>query len=217
MASQGYGQRQPLRVLPEPQLWSFGRQPDVEARPWAVGGTPRLFSQLTGRLNEMDRLRLVLLEPSPLLALEEPSPSSKGRTQPLFLRGQCWHQLALDVEGFSAEELTVRLEGRKLTVLGKQEKETAGEEGCVCRESRQVRKELLLPPDADLEALTCALDPDGHLRVQAPRLERTIPVTVERNRSEVGETDGGAETAGGSEKPDGADEQRSAVPSQRSV
>ncbi|XP_070795783.1 heat shock protein 30C-like [Pituophis catenifer annectens] len=217
MASQGYGRRQPLSVLLEPQLWSFGRQPDGEARRWAVGGAPSLFSQLTGHLNETDRLRLVLLDPCPLLALEEPGLGSKGRTQPLFLRGQRWHQLALDVEGFSAEELTVRLEGRKLTVLGKQEKETVGEDGCLCRESRQVRKELLLPPDADLESLTCALDPDGHLRVQAPRLERTIPVTVERNPSEVGETDGGAEAAAGSEKPDGADEQRSAVPSQRSV
>lgn len=195
MASQGYyGRRQP-------QLSSIGRQPDGEVRWWA----PSLFSQMMDQFNETGRLRLVLLAPSPLLALEEPGSCSTGRTQPLFLRGRSWHQLALDVEGFSAEELTVQLEGRKLTVLGKQEKEEAAEEGCVCRESRQLRKELLLPPDAHLEALTCALHPDGQLRVHVPRLERTIPVTVERSRSE---TDGGADDPpAGGEKSDGADGQ----------
>uniref|UniRef100_A0A8C6XNS0 SHSP domain-containing protein n=1 Tax=Naja naja TaxID=35670 RepID=A0A8C6XNS0_NAJNA len=157
MASQGSGRRQPRCVLPElPLPWSFCRQPDGEARRRAGGvGAPRLFG---GRFNETERLRVVLL--------------------PLFLGGRgCWHQLALDVAGFSAEELTVTLEGRQLTVAGKQEKEAAGGDGSVCRERRQVRQELLLPPDADLEALTCALGHDGQLHLRAPRLERIIPVT----------------------------------------
>ncbi|XP_032078122.1 heat shock protein beta-11-like [Thamnophis elegans] len=197
MASQGYRRRQPLLILQEPQLSSFGRQPDGEAQRWVVGGAPSLLRQLTDHLNERERLWL--------LALEEPECGSTGRTQPLSLRGRSWHQLALDVEGFSAEELMVKLEGRKLTVLGKQEKEEVAERGCVCRESRQLRKELLLPPDADLEALTCALHPDGQLRVQVPRLERTIPITVERSPSE---TDGGAnDPPAGGETSDGADGQ----------
>ncbi|KAG8134046.1 hypothetical protein E2320_011784 [Naja naja] len=118
--------------------------------------------------------------------------------------------MALDVAGFSAEELTVTLEGRQLTVAGKQEKEAAGGDGSVCRERRQVRQELLLPPDADLEALTCALGHDGQLHLRAPRLERIIPVTVERSPSEAGGPDGGAEgeaAPAGDEKADGADEQ----------
>ncbi|XP_039224659.1 heat shock protein 30C-like [Crotalus tigris] len=199
-----------LRILPEAELWGFARQPDGDSRRWASGS---LFHQPMGDpqgpLNPADRLRVVLLDAFPLLALEEPGSSSKGRTWMPFLRGRGRHQLALNVAGFSAEELSVRLEGRKLTVLGQHEQETAGLDGCLCRETRQVRQELLLPPDADLEALTCALAHDGHLRVQAPRLQRTIPVTVERSPSEASETDGGAEAsaAGGGEKLDGAGEQ----------
>ncbi|XP_063156361.1 heat shock protein 30C-like [Candoia aspera] len=209
MASYSYRRSQPVRILQEPGQWAFGREPEAGAR--RPGGPPSLYSQLMGdmqsHLDEMDRLRVVLLDAYPLLALgEEAGPAGKGPLQPRQPRARSRHQLALDVGGFAPEELSVKLEGRKLTVLGKHEKEEAAEDGCVSREYREVRRELLLPADANLEAVTCALAPDGQLRIEAPRLERTIRVTVERSPAEASEAAGRQTSPGAGEERDGAGE-----------
>ncbi|XP_065278884.1 heat shock protein 30C-like [Emys orbicularis] len=85
-------------------------------------------------------------------------------------------QLSVDVAGFSPEELTVRLEGRSMTVTGKREKQSTWEEGGRSREYRELRTQAVLPEDVDLQAVTCSLSRDGQLCIQAPRL---APAPVE--------------------------------------
>ncbi|KAM3918080.1 heat shock protein 30C-like [Leptodactylus fuscus] len=92
--------------------------------------------------------------------------------------------LTLDVRGFSPEELTVRTEGRRLIVSGKQEKKQETENGGSFHESREWRSEAELPQDVNPEDILCSLTKDGQLCFQAPRLalpvseERAIPINV---------------------------------------
>ncbi|KYO46659.1 heat shock protein 30D-like [Alligator mississippiensis] len=76
----------------------------------------------------------------------------------------------MDVAGFSPEELTARQEGRKVTVTGRREKQSAGEDGSSFQEYRELLREMLLPAGLDLEAVTCSLCSDGQLRIEAPCL-----------------------------------------------
>uniref|UniRef100_A0A8C3I1U8 SHSP domain-containing protein n=1 Tax=Chrysemys picta bellii TaxID=8478 RepID=A0A8C3I1U8_CHRPI len=81
-------------------------------------------------------------------------------------------------------ELMVRVDGRKLTVTGKQEKKTASEAGACSHEYREIRRETLLPEDVNVEAVLCSLSQDGQLCIEVPHLAlpaaegRAIPVTV---------------------------------------
>ncbi|XP_034980350.2 heat shock protein 30C-like [Zootoca vivipara] len=112
---------------------------------------------------------------------EQGSPSLAPKVS--FQENNITYQLCLDMAGFSAEELTVKMDGRKLTVSGKQKKKTRSEDDCVFHDHREVRRELLLPEDANLEAVSCTLSHDGKLCFQVPRQAPTalkvtnIPVT----------------------------------------
>ncbi|XP_025070281.1 heat shock protein 30D-like [Alligator sinensis] len=94
-------------------------------------------------------------------------------------------KLRVDVAGFSPEELTVRQEGRKLTVTGRREKQSAGEDGGSFQEYRELHREMLLPMGLDVEAVTCSLCSDGQLRIEAPRLAlqpaegKAIPISIQ--------------------------------------
>ncbi|XP_025051674.1 heat shock protein 30D-like, partial [Alligator sinensis] len=108
----------------------------------------------------------------------EQEPESGGRQDKKF-------ELHMDMAGFSPEELTVRQEGRKVTVTGRREKQSTGEDGDSFQEYQELRREMLLPAGLDLEAVTCSLCSDGQLRIEAPRLAlqptegKAIPISIQ--------------------------------------
>ncbi|XP_075767494.1 heat shock protein Hsp-16.1/Hsp-16.11-like [Pelodiscus sinensis] len=196
-----------VRLLPLRQ-WpsrSFGPMWVCSSEPGSslLGPAPQsLFAQVLGdarrHLEEMDRMSRAVLQAQPALCWEpagrrelgksdqaEEEPGSRGQQEEKF-------QLAVDVAGFSPEELRVRVAGRRLTVTGQREKQRAWEEGGGSREYRELRTEALLPEDVDLQAVTCSLSRDGQLCIQAPRRAppalrgRDVPISIQQGE------DGGA-------------------------
>ncbi|XP_034980348.2 heat shock protein 30C-like [Zootoca vivipara] len=164
-----------------------------------VGMPPRsLLDQLVvdmqDHLDEMEKMRVVLVDAYPCLATRNEGRRRRSRGRKSHRRclddededdGTSDYQYSLDVTGFEPEELSVKVEGRKLTVSGKHDKKTEGTDGCVSHEFREVRKEVLLPGDANIEALVCNFSTElGCLSIEAPRLvpksvgERTVPITI---------------------------------------
>ncbi|GCC37129.1 heat shock protein 30C-like [Chiloscyllium punctatum] len=92
--------------------------------------------------------------------------------------------VSLNVQGFPAEELSVKVFERKVLVTGKHEKKCDDGCGCYSYKYEEFRREFQLPEDVDAEALRCGLSQDGRLKVQAPRLalpavnERIIPINI---------------------------------------
>ncbi|XP_028591859.2 uncharacterized protein LOC114600188 [Podarcis muralis] len=175
-----------------------GRDSCVQYVP--VGMPPRsLLDQLVvdmqNHLEEMEKMRVVLVDAYPCLATRREGRRRRSRGRKLDRRcldddededdGTSDYLYSLDVTGFEPEELSVKVEGRKLTVSAKHDKKTEGTDGCVSHEFREVRKEVLLPGDANIEALACNFSSElGCLSIEAPRLvpksvgERTIPITI---------------------------------------
>ncbi|CAJ0596993.1 unnamed protein product [Cylicocyclus nassatus] len=78
--------------------------------------------------------------------------------------------VALDVSQFRPEELNVHLDGRELTVEGKQEHK--GDNSFIHRSF--VRK-WTLPENVDLESVHTQLSDKGHLCVEAPKQNAEKP------------------------------------------
>ncbi|KJH45535.1 Hsp20/alpha crystallin family protein [Dictyocaulus viviparus] len=85
--------------------------------------------------------------------------------------------VSLDVSQFRPEELNVHLEGRELTVEGKQEHKS--EHSFI---NRSFVRKWTLPENVDLEALHTQLNDKGHLSVEAPKIgssesrKKNIPI-----------------------------------------
>ncbi|KAK5986191.1 SHSP domain-containing protein [Trichostrongylus colubriformis] len=85
--------------------------------------------------------------------------------------------VSLDVSQFRPEELNVHVEGRELTIEGKQEQKN--HHGSI---HRSFTRKWLLPENVDLQAVRTQLDEKGHLSVEAPKnteglpQKRTIPI-----------------------------------------
>ncbi|KAK9402860.1 heat shock protein beta-9 [Crotalus adamanteus] len=178
----------------------------------------QLVGDLQSHLEEMERLRVGLLDAYPRLSgwqssggggsgglgtrrsgsssgLPRLEQSDDGRT----------YYFSLEVGDFCPEELAVKVDGTKLTVCGRRDQRSEASDGCICHEVREVRRELLLPDDADLEALTCCLAPEaGRLRIEAPRLgsspawERTVPIPICRSDGAAGSLQAGRSPSPGS-------------------
>ncbi|XP_076025640.1 heat shock protein 30-like [Genypterus blacodes] len=78
-------------------------------------------------------------------------------------------ELSLDTGGFSPEELSVRQVGRKVIVGGKTEKKQEDGNGSFSYKYQQFRQEVTLPQEMNPEALSCYMDPDGKLHIQAAK------------------------------------------------
>lgn len=72
--------------------------------------------------------------------------------------------ISLDVSKFNPEELNVNVEGRTLTVEGKQEIEE--ENGYSIR---SFMRQWTLPEDVDIDNIRSSLTEDGHLSIEAPK------------------------------------------------
>ncbi|KAK2818961.1 hypothetical protein Q5P01_024522 [Channa striata] len=94
-------------------------------------------------------------------------------TEPFQTRGH--FGLTLDTRGFSPEELSVRQVGRKLRVSGKTEK-------------KQEDGKFDLPEGVNPEAVTCCMDPDGKLHIEATKApcveEAGRELTIQRSSEE---------------------------------
>ena len=87
-------------------------------------------------------------------------------------------KVALDLRGFTPEELSVKIVGNTLRVEAKHESEADGSHFL-----KSYNREILLPEDVDLDALKSSLNADGLLNLTAPRRrveERAIPIDVAR-------------------------------------
>ncbi|KAM6900972.1 heat shock protein beta 9-like [Lycodopsis pacificus] len=125
----------------------------------------RNLQELRSSLELMDELQHEILEET------EPF-QTNAALQPVScqLEGEGEHfGLTLDTRGFSPEDLSVRQMGRKLRVSGKTEKKQEDAEGSYSYRRQEFRQEFDLPEGPNPEALTCYLDPDGKLRIQAAK------------------------------------------------
>ncbi|XP_008503906.1 heat shock protein 30C-like [Calypte anna] len=84
-----------------------------------------------------------------------------------------------DVKNFTPEQLSVKVVGRKVVLVGQKETQSTDEKGSFSYKYEVLKREWDVPEDVDAEALTCSLSKEGQLRIEAPRL--ALPNTLERN------------------------------------
>ncbi|NXU49524.1 HS30C protein, partial [Turnix velox] len=97
-----------------------------------------------------------------------------------------------DVKNFAPEELSVKVVGRKVVLVGQKETQSTDEKGSFSYKYEVLKREWDVPEEVDAEALRCSLSPEGQLRIEAPRL--ALPPPPERNVPiELGPAAGGEE------------------------
>ncbi|XP_035203829.1 heat shock protein beta-11-like [Oxyura jamaicensis] len=84
-----------------------------------------------------------------------------------------------DVKNFAPEELSVKVVGRKVVLVGQKETQNVDEKGSFSYKYEVLKREWDVPEEVDAEALTCSLSKEGQLRIEAPRL--ALPAAPERN------------------------------------
>ncbi|XP_064030461.1 heat shock protein 30C-like [Pogoniulus pusillus] len=107
-----------------------------------------------------------------------------------------------DVKDFAPEQLSVKVVGRKVVLVGQKETQSTDEKGSFSYKYEVLKREWDVPEEVDAEALTCSLTKEGQLRIEAPRL--ALPAAPERNvpiqmgpavAQSTASTDDGAERA----------------------
>ncbi|KAM9657592.1 heat shock protein beta-11-like [Morphnus guianensis] len=84
-----------------------------------------------------------------------------------------------DVKNFAPEQLSVKVVGRKVVLVGQKETQNVDEKGSFSYKYEVLKREWDVPEEVDAEALTCSLSKEGQLRIEAPRL--ALPAAPERN------------------------------------
>ncbi|NXX43554.1 HSPBB protein, partial [Tricholaema leucomelas] len=84
-----------------------------------------------------------------------------------------------DVKNFTPEQLSVKVVGRKVVLVGQKETQSTDEKGSFSYKYEALKREWDVPEEVDPEALTCSLTKEGQLRIEAPRL--ALPAAPERN------------------------------------
>ncbi|NWR63323.1 HSPBB protein, partial [Bucorvus abyssinicus] len=84
-----------------------------------------------------------------------------------------------DVKDFAPEQLSVKVVGRKVVLVGQKETQSTDEKGSFSYKYEVLKREWDVPEEVDAEALTCSLSKEGQLRIEAPRL--ALPAVPERN------------------------------------
>ncbi|NXW95281.1 HSPBB protein, partial [Alopecoenas beccarii] len=89
-----------------------------------------------------------------------------------------------DVKNFAPEQLSVKVVGRKVVLVGQKEMQNTDDKGCFSYKYEVLKREWDVPEDVDVEALSCSLSKEGQLRIEAPKLaltaggERNVPIQV---------------------------------------
>ncbi|XP_068517032.1 heat shock protein 30C-like [Anas acuta] len=84
-----------------------------------------------------------------------------------------------DVKDFAPEQLSVKVVGRKVVLVGQKETQSTDEKGSFSYKYEVLKREWDVPEEVDAEALSCSLSKEGQLRIEAPRL--ALPAAPERN------------------------------------
>ncbi|NXR10771.1 HSPBB protein, partial [Semnornis frantzii] len=84
-----------------------------------------------------------------------------------------------DVKNFTPEQLSVKVVGRKVVLVGQKETQSTDEKGSFSYKYEALKREWDVPEEVDAEALTCSLTKEGQLRIEAPKL--ALPAASERN------------------------------------
>ncbi|XP_070787916.1 heat shock protein 30C-like [Pituophis catenifer annectens] len=182
----------PLRRWPLPGLgpvWLSEAQP--ACRPlWPANPSfvDRVMGDMERQFQEMEKMSRAFFQATPLPFVgerESPKEASEENASPAAGDSKKHYRFSVDVAGFTPEEMTVNLEGRKVTVIAKRQRESQSKDSGYWVEHQELRRETLLPPDVDLQAIACSLNPDGQLCIEAPRLasspesaQHTIPIDV---------------------------------------
>ncbi|XP_054469066.1 heat shock protein 30-like [Anoplopoma fimbria] len=164
----------------------------------------RNLQELRSSLELMDKLQQEILEETEpfqtSVAVKAVSCQLEGEGEPFGL--------TLDTRGFSPEELSVRQVGRKLRVSGKTEKKQEDGKGSYSYRRQEFRQEFDLPEGQNPEAVTCYLDPDGKLHIQAAKApceeEAERELTIKRSLEEKTQQSVCSQTQGSStqDKPE---------------
>ncbi|XP_030321846.1 heat shock protein 30C-like [Calypte anna] len=151
---------------------------------WPHPGT--LFAELERELRlEMERAREFMSSFEQFLSSGS-SPSRLGitagsRTPSASLSSNSGEGFSVcqDVKDFAPEQLSVKVVGRKVVLVGQKETQSTDEKGSFSYKYEVLKREWDVPEDVDAEALTCSLSKEGQLRIEAPRL--ALPAAPERN------------------------------------
>lgn len=166
---------------------------------WPHPGT--LFAELEREIRmEMERARQFMSSFEQLLSSHGPiaaeqAPSSSAA--PAQGSGEGF-SVCQDVKNFAPEQLSVKVVGRKVVLVGQKETQSTDEKGSFSYKYEVLKREWDVPEEVDAEALTCSLSPEGQLRIEAPRLalpssaERSVPIQVSPAAPQPGAAKDGA-------------------------
>ncbi|NXD31054.1 HSPBB protein, partial [Spelaeornis formosus] len=146
---------------------------------WPHPGT--LFAELEREMRlEMERAREFMSSFEQLLSnhgaiAAERTPSTAALTQ----GSGDGFSVCQDVKDFAPEQLSVKVVGRKVVLVGQKETQNVDEKGSFSYKYEVLKREWDVPEEVDAEALTCSLSKDGQLRIEAPKL--ALPAAPERN------------------------------------
>ncbi|XP_055964200.1 heat shock protein beta-1 [Sorex fumeus] len=204
--------RVPFSLLRSPSWEPFANWPSAHSRLFDTAfGLPRLpeeWSQWLGSSGWPGYVRPLPAAPvdcAPAVAVAAPAPAysralsrqlSSGVSE-LRHTADRW-RVALDVNHFAPEELTVKTRDGVVEITGKHE-ERQDEHGYI---SRCFTRKYTLPPGVDAAQVSSSLSPEGMLTVEAPMpkpatqsSEITIPVTFESRAQLSGPEAGKSEQA----------------------
>ncbi|XP_042692496.1 heat shock protein 30C-like [Centrocercus urophasianus] len=173
---------------------------------WPHPGT--LFAELEREIRmEMERARQFMSSFEQLLSsgsssnrvsIERAPSSSAALTQG---SGEGF-SVCQDVKDFAPEQLSVKVVGRKVVLVGQKETQSTDEKGSFSYKYEVLKREWDVPEEVDAEALSCSLSSEGQLRIEAPRLalpppnERNVPIQLPAAAAQpVANAEDGAERA----------------------
>ncbi|NXF98213.1 HS30C protein, partial [Eubucco bourcierii] len=154
---------------------------------WPHPGT--IFAELERELRlEMERAREFMSSFEQLLSSSSSSSASRigiaaertPSTSAALTQGSGeGFSVCQDVKDFAPEQLSVKVVGRKVVLVGQKETQSTDEKGSFSYKYEALKREWDVPEEVDAEALTCSLTKEGQLRIEAPKL--ALPAVPERN------------------------------------
>ncbi|XP_069093779.1 heat shock protein 30C-like [Pleurodeles waltl] len=157
---------------------------------WAEQDRIETMKQATKTMEHLEEFHRLLLKDLTMANQDHggtPDTSLQGSTQKEKKEGT--FALTMAIPGFSAEELTLKLVGRKLLLLGSKESKRRGDDGSISYKNELIRRESDLPAALNLKELACFLSSNGQLCVEGPlqeppaRIERDVPIQLSKQLS----------------------------------
>ncbi|PIO72154.1 Hsp20/alpha crystallin family protein [Teladorsagia circumcincta] len=132
---------------------------------------PRFVEEAMRDFRHMERMMFAPL--SRVIPCETVSEASTTE----MINNESKFAVTIDVSKFKPENLKVNIDGRQLTIEGKEENKEDSSYSM-----RSFVRQWVLPENVDLEAIKSSLSDSGHLSIEAPKLAkatesgRSIPI-----------------------------------------